>query len=52
MGTGFKFYYGLDESIKEMIEKWSKQNLVKDLEFVRSGKMNMLMKEEKLVILN
>ena len=35
--TGFKFLYALDESIKEMIEKWSKQDLVKDLEFVRNG---------------
>ncbi len=37
MNTGFKFLYALDESIKEMIEKWSKQDLVKDLEFVRNG---------------
>jgi len=35
--TGFKFLYGLDESIKDMIFKWSKQNLIKDLEHVRSG---------------
>ncbi len=35
--TGFKFLYGLDESIKEMILKWSKQNLIKDLEHVRDG---------------
>ncbi len=35
--TGFKFLYGLDESIKEMIFKWSKQNLIKDLEHVRDG---------------
>ena len=34
---GFKFKYGLDESIKEMIHKWSKQNLVKDLEYVKDG---------------
>ena len=37
MNTGFKFLYALDESIKEMITKWSKQDLVKDLEFVRDG---------------
>ncbi len=37
LDTGFKFLYGLDESIKEMIEKWSKQNLIKDLEYVRDG---------------
>ena len=35
--TGFKFLYTLDESIKEMILKWSKQNLIKDLEHVRDG---------------
>ncbi len=35
--TGFKFLYTLDESIKEMISKWSKQNLIKDLEHVRDG---------------
>ena len=35
--TGFKFLYTLDESIKEMIIKWSKQNLIKDLEHVRDG---------------
>jgi nucleoside-diphosphate-sugar epimerase len=35
--TGFKFLYNLEESIKEMISKWSKQNLIKDLEHVRDG---------------
>ena len=37
LNAGFKFLYGLDESIKEMIFKWSKQNLIKDLEYVRDG---------------
>lgn len=37
LNTGFKFLYALDESIKEMINKWSKQNLIKDLEHVRDG---------------
>ena len=37
LNSGFKFLYALDESIKEMIEKWSKQNLIKDLEHVRDG---------------
>ena len=27
--TGFKFLYGLNESIKEMINKWSKQEFIK-----------------------
>jgi len=35
--TGFKFLYGLEESIKEMIQKWSKQDLIKDLEYIRDG---------------
>ena len=37
LNTGFKFLYGLDESIKEMIHKWSKHELIKDLEHVRDG---------------
>ena len=37
LNTGFKFLYNLDESIKEMISKWSKQNLIKDLEYVKDG---------------
>ena len=37
LNTGFKFLYGLNESIKEMIGKWSKQNLIQDLEHVRDG---------------
>ncbi len=35
--TGFKFLYSLDQSIKDMIFKWSKQDLIKDLEHVRDG---------------
>ena len=35
--TGFKFLYNLDQNIKEMIQKWSKQNLIKDLEYVKDG---------------
>ncbi len=37
LNTGFEFLYGLDESIKEMITKWSKQSLIKNLEHVRDG---------------
>ncbi len=37
LSTGFEFLYSLEESIKEMIFKWSKQNLIKDLEHVRDG---------------
>ncbi len=37
LSTGFKFLYNLDESIKEMIAKWSSQNFIKDLEYVKDG---------------
>ena len=37
LNTGFKFLYNLDQNIKEMIQKWSKQNLIKDLEHVKDG---------------
>ena len=35
LNTGFKFLYNLEECLKEMINKWSKQNLIKDLEYVK-----------------
>ena len=35
--TGFNFLYGIDQSIKEMIEKWSKQEIIKELEYVKDG---------------
>ena len=35
--TGFKFLYNLDANIKEMINKWSSQNFIKDLEYVKDG---------------
>ncbi len=37
LNTGFDFLYNLDQNIKEMIQKWSKQDLVKDLEYVKNG---------------
>ena len=37
LNTGFKFLYNLDQNIKEMIQKWSKQDLIKDLEYVKDG---------------
>ena len=37
LNTGFQFLYNLDQNIKEMIQKWSKQNLIKDLEYVKDG---------------
>ena len=38
LSTGFEFLYNLDQNIKEMIEKWSKKDLKKDLEYVEDGK--------------
>ena len=37
LSTGFEFLYNLDQNIKEMIEKWSNQNLRNDLEHVKNG---------------
>ena len=37
LNTGFEFLYNLDQNIEEMISKWSKQNLIKDLEHVKDG---------------
>ena len=37
LNTGFEFLYNLDQNIKEMIDKWSKQNIIQDLEYVKDG---------------
>jgi nucleoside-diphosphate-sugar epimerase/dTDP-4-dehydrorhamnose 3,5-epimerase-like enzyme len=37
LNVGFEFLYNLDQNIKEMIQKWSKQDLIKDLEHVKDG---------------
>ena len=42
LNTGFKFLYRLDNSIGEMISKWSKQNIRKDLEYVKNGEDNFI----------
>ena len=46
--TGFKFLYNLDQNIKEMIQKWSKQNLIKDLEHVKDGE-NLFIDERGII---
>ena len=46
LDTGFEFLYNLDQNIKEMIQKWSKQNLIKELEFVKDGENLFVDKEE------
>ncbi len=50
LNTGFKFLYGLEESIKEMIQRWSKQPIIKDLEYVRDG--HDLFKDKRGMISN
>ena len=50
LNTGFKFLYNLDKNIKEMIDKWSKQDLIKDLEYVKDGQN--LFKDKRGVISN
>ena len=45
---GFKFLYNLDESIKEMIYKWSKLTITKDLEHVRKGEKEFIDKRGKI----
>ncbi len=46
--TGFKFLYNIDQNIKEMIDKWSKQNLTNDLEHVRDGENLFIDKRGKI----
>ena len=48
LDTGFKFLYSLNESIKEMISKWSKQDLRKDLEYVKDGEDEYIDKRGKI----
>ena len=37
LGTGFKFLYNLENSLREMIMKWSEQEIPKNLEHVKKG---------------
>ncbi len=37
LSTGFKFLYNIDQSIKEMIQKWSTKPQPKDLEYILRG---------------
>ena len=46
--TGFKFLYNLEESIKEMISKWSVQNINKNLEFIKKGEKEFIDKRGKI----
>ena len=46
LNTGFRFLYNLNKNIEEMINKWSKQKLIKDLEHVKDGENLFIDKEE------
>ena len=48
LDTGFEFLYNLNKNIKEMIQKWSKQDLIKDLEFVKEGE-NLFVDERGVI---
>ncbi len=48
LNTGFEFLYNLDQNIKEMIYKWSKQDLIKDLEHVKDGE-NLFIDERGVI---
>ena len=48
LSKGFKFLYGLEESIKEMISKWSKQNITKNLEYVKKGEKEFVDERGKI----
>ena len=37
LNRGFKFLYNLERCIEEMILRWSKQNLIKEIEFIKHG---------------
>ena len=48
LSKGFKFLYSLEESIKEMILKWSKQKINKNLEFVKKGEKEFVDERGKI----
>ena len=48
LNTGFEFLYNLDQNIKEMIQKWSKQVLIKELEHVKDGE-NLFIDERGVI---
>ena len=48
ISTGFKFLYNLNESIKEMITKWSKQKINENSEYVKKGQNEFVDKRGKI----
>jgi len=45
---GFRFLYGLEESINEMITNWSKQKINKNLEYIKKGEKEFIDKRGKI----
>jgi len=48
LSTGFSFLYNLEKCMEEMILKWSKQNLIKELELVKDGENEFIDKRGKI----
>jgi len=48
LSKGFKFLYGLEESIEEMISKWSEQNMTRNLEHVKKGEKEFVDERGKI----
>jgi len=48
LDKGFQFLYNLDESIREMIHKWSVQEINQTLEFVKKGEKEFVDKRGKI----
>jgi nucleoside-diphosphate-sugar epimerase/quercetin dioxygenase-like cupin family protein len=48
LNTGFKFLYSLEESILEMIKKWSIQEKNLDLEYIESGEKEFIDERGKI----
>ena len=46
--TGFKFLYNIERNLKEMIDKWSEQDIPKELEHVRDGENLFIDKRGKI----
>lgn len=48
LNTGFKFFYDLEGSLKEMIEKWSRINLEPKIEFTKIGEKEFVDERGKI----
>ena len=48
LNTGFKFLYNLEESIKEMINNWSKKSINSNLEYIKKGEKEFVDKRGRI----